>query len=75
MTPGGPQAQVRLLSAAAVQRTLLPLGTWEEGDPAPTGRAHTYRGHPEGVVVGDDDDGGKVLSTQPCQPPLRRDGL
>lgn len=37
----------------------------------------TYRGHPKGIVVSDNDNGGEVLTPQPCQPSLwkNRDGL
>lgn len=33
----------------------------------------TYRGHAKGVVVSHDDNGGEVLTSQPCQPSLWRD--
>lgn len=33
----------------------------------------TYRGHPKGVIVSHDDNGGEVFTSQPRQPSLRRD--
>lgn len=39
------------------------------------GEGRTYRGHPEGVVVGHDDNGGEVLAAQPGQPPLWKDSV
>lgn len=33
----------------------------------------TYRGHAKGVIVSHDDNGGEVLTSQPCQPSLWRD--
>ena len=70
-------AQTRLMppwrgpTPARVGSSLNPATLQPEARaPSWAGRAWTYRGHPEGIVVGHDDDGGQVLSTQPSQPSL-----